>query len=115
MVSPRKTLKIAPLDLAASPRFQHSSRLTARPRKHTSRAKGNDTSPPLSRQAETVTTRSQPHYGIFYAARDTTTVPLPWPSIAPPFTRYEKTSRNFLSMIKLASVRLWIEFYESAA
>ncbi len=30
-------------------------------------------------------------------------------------TRYEKTSRNFMSMIKLASVRLWIEFYESAA
>ena len=30
-------------------------------------------------------------------------------------TRYEKTSRNFLSMIKLASVSLWIEFYESAA
>ena len=30
-------------------------------------------------------------------------------------TRYEKTSRNFLSMIKLASVRLWLEFYESAA
>ena len=30
-------------------------------------------------------------------------------------TRYEKTSRNFLSMTKLASVRLWIEFYESAA
>lgn len=30
-------------------------------------------------------------------------------------TRYEKTSRNFLSMIKLASIRLWIEFYESAA
>lgn len=30
-------------------------------------------------------------------------------------TRYEKTSRNFLSMVKLASVRLWIEFYESAA
>ncbi|KZY32548.1 transposase [Roseovarius sp. HI0049] len=30
-------------------------------------------------------------------------------------TRYEKTSRNFLAMIKLASVRLWIEFYESAA
>ena len=29
-------------------------------------------------------------------------------------TRYEKTSRNFLSMIKLASVRLWGEFYESA-
>ena len=29
-------------------------------------------------------------------------------------TRYEKTSRNFLSMIKLASIRLWIEFYESA-
>ena len=30
-------------------------------------------------------------------------------------TRYEKTARNFLSMIKLASIRLWIEFYESAA
>jgi len=30
-------------------------------------------------------------------------------------TRYKKTSRNFLPMIKLASVRLWIEFYESAA
>ena len=30
-------------------------------------------------------------------------------------TRYEKTSRNFLAMIKIASVRLWIEFYESAA
>ena len=29
-------------------------------------------------------------------------------------TRYEKTSRNFLAMIKIASVRLWIEFYESA-
>ena len=30
-------------------------------------------------------------------------------------TRYEKTSRNYLSMIKLASVRLWIEFYEADA
>ena len=30
-------------------------------------------------------------------------------------TRYEKLSRNFLSLIKLASVRRWIEFYESAA
>ncbi len=30
-------------------------------------------------------------------------------------TRYEKTSQNFLAMIKLASVRLWIESYESAA
>ena len=30
-------------------------------------------------------------------------------------TRYEKTSRNFLAMIKLASIRLWIESYESAA
>ncbi len=30
-------------------------------------------------------------------------------------TRCEKTSRNFMPMIKLASVRLWIEFYESAA
>ena len=27
----------------------------------------------------------------------------------------EKTSGNFLAMIKLASVRMWIEFYESAA
>ncbi|QBX99522.1 IS5 family transposase [Rhodophyticola sp. CCM32] len=30
-------------------------------------------------------------------------------------TRYEKTSANFLAMIKLASVRLWCQFYESAA
>lgn len=30
-------------------------------------------------------------------------------------TRYEKTSCNFMAMIKLASIRLWIEFYESAA
>ena len=30
-------------------------------------------------------------------------------------TRYEKTSRNYPSMVKLASVRLWSEFYESAA
>ncbi|WP_162798294.1 IS5 family transposase [Sulfitobacter sp. SK011] len=30
-------------------------------------------------------------------------------------TRYEKTSCNFLALINLASVRLWIEFYESAA
>ena len=30
-------------------------------------------------------------------------------------TRYEKTSRSFMAMIKLASIRLWIEFYESAA
>ena len=30
-------------------------------------------------------------------------------------TGYEKTSRNFLAMIRLASVRLWIEFHESAA
>ena len=30
-------------------------------------------------------------------------------------TRYEKTSQNFMAMIKLASFRLWIEFYESAA
>ena len=30
-------------------------------------------------------------------------------------TRYEKTSRNFMAMVKLASVRLWIKFYESAA
>ena len=29
-------------------------------------------------------------------------------------TRYEKTSANFLAMIKLASVRLWLEFYEYA-
>lgn len=30
-------------------------------------------------------------------------------------TRYEKTSRSFLTMIKLTSVRLWIEFHEPAA
>ena len=29
-------------------------------------------------------------------------------------TRYEQTFRNFLAMIKLASVRLWPEFYEYA-
>ena len=30
-------------------------------------------------------------------------------------TRYEKTSRNFMTMIKLTSLRLCIEFYEIAA
>ncbi len=30
-------------------------------------------------------------------------------------TRYGKTSQNFMAMVKLASVRLWIKFYESAA
>ena len=30
-------------------------------------------------------------------------------------TRYEKTSSNFLAMIKLASIRIWCQFYESAA
>jgi transposase len=30
-------------------------------------------------------------------------------------TRYEKTSQNFMAMIKLATVRLWCQFYESAA
>ena len=30
-------------------------------------------------------------------------------------TRYEKTSRNFMAMIKLAAVRLWCQFYQSAA
>ena len=30
-------------------------------------------------------------------------------------TRYEKTSRNFMAMIKLAAIRLWCQFYESAA
>ena len=29
-------------------------------------------------------------------------------------TQYEQTSANFLEMIKLASVRLWLEFYEYA-
>ena len=29
-------------------------------------------------------------------------------------TRYEQTSANFLAMIKLASVRLWLEFFEHA-
>ena len=28
-------------------------------------------------------------------------------------TRYEKYSTNFMAMIKIASVRLWCEFYES--
>ena len=30
-------------------------------------------------------------------------------------TRYEQTSANFLAMIKLACVRLWLEFYKYAA
>lgn len=30
-------------------------------------------------------------------------------------TRYEKTAKNVMAMIKLASVRLWCQFYESAA
>ncbi|WP_165971765.1 hypothetical protein [Meridianimarinicoccus aquatilis] len=30
-------------------------------------------------------------------------------------TRYEKASRTFLSMIKLASIKLWIEFHEPGA
>ena len=30
-------------------------------------------------------------------------------------TRYEKTSNNVLAMIKLASVRIWCQFYEYAA
>jgi len=30
-------------------------------------------------------------------------------------TRYEKTSQNFMAMIKLAAARLWCRFYESAA
>ncbi len=30
-------------------------------------------------------------------------------------TRYEKTAQNFMAMIKLAAVRLWCQFYESAA
>ena len=30
-------------------------------------------------------------------------------------TRHEKTSRNFMAMVKLAAVRIWIKFYESAA
>ena len=30
-------------------------------------------------------------------------------------TRYEKTSAKFMAMIKRASVRLWCQFYESAA
>ena len=29
-------------------------------------------------------------------------------------TRYDKYSTNFMAMIKIASVRLWCEFYESA-
>jgi len=30
-------------------------------------------------------------------------------------TRHEKTSQNFMAMVKLAAVRIWIKFYESAA
>lgn len=30
-------------------------------------------------------------------------------------TRYEKTAQNFMAMIKIAAVRLWIESYESTA
>ena len=30
-------------------------------------------------------------------------------------TRYEKTAQNFMAMIKLAAIRLWCQFYESAA
>ena len=30
-------------------------------------------------------------------------------------TRYEKTARSFLSMVKLAAIRLWAQFYESTA
>lgn len=29
-------------------------------------------------------------------------------------TRYEKTASNFMALIKIASIRLWCEFYESA-
>ncbi|MEM7621303.1 MAG: transposase, partial [Pseudomonadota bacterium] len=28
-------------------------------------------------------------------------------------TRYEKSVKNFMALIKLASIRLWCEFYES--
>ena len=30
-------------------------------------------------------------------------------------TRYEKTANNFMAMIELAAIRLWCQFYESAA
>ena len=30
-------------------------------------------------------------------------------------TRHEKTARNFMAMIKLASVRLWCQFYANTA
>lgn len=30
-------------------------------------------------------------------------------------TRYEKTARNYLAAVLLASTRLWLRFYESAA
>lgn len=30
-------------------------------------------------------------------------------------TRYEKTARNYLAAVLLASVRLWLRFYESAS
>ncbi|MBN7786243.1 transposase, partial [Ponticoccus gilvus] len=30
-------------------------------------------------------------------------------------TRYEKTARNYLAAVLLASTRLWLRFYESAS
>ena len=43
--------------------------LMASPRRHAPRAKGNGTSPPPSQQAEPVTTRAEPHYGIWFNTR----------------------------------------------
>ncbi|TWC99435.1 hypothetical protein FB595_111134, partial [Sphingobium sp. AEW010] len=30
-------------------------------------------------------------------------------------TRYDKLAENFLTMVKLASIRLWLRVYESTA
>jgi hypothetical protein len=39
----------------------------------------------------------------FYAARDTTTAPLPWPSIAPPFTLYQAGLQLQVVLLELFS------------
>ena len=38
----------------------------------------------------------------FYAARDTTTTPLPWPSIAPPFTQQRPSLTGAASFISVS-------------
>src|SRR6056297_20624 len=41
----------------------------------------------------------------FYAARDTTTVPLPWPSIAPPFTTWCHTQTQWICPDQYRSIK----------